>query len=125
MKRLYIKEIKAGEKVLLKGWAFELRSLSNLAFLVLRDSSGSVQCISKESEIMKTISSLTLESVVEITGTVKKANVKAEFARKDIEIEIENLIILNRAEKLPIHVNEKATEPTEISKRLDNRSLDV
>ena len=125
MKRSYIKEIKAGEKVLLKGWAFEMRSLSNLAFLVLRDSSGMVQGISKESEIMKTISNLTLESVIEITGTVKKAQVKAEFARKDIEIEIESLIILNRAEKLPIHVNEKATEPAEISKRLDNRSLDV
>jgi len=125
MKRSYVKELKVGKKVLLKGWAFEMRSLAKLAFLVLRDSSGMVQCITKESEIMKSIASLTLESVIEIEGKVKKANVKAEFARGDVEIEIEKLIILNRAEKLPIHVNEKATEPAEMSKRLDNRSLDV
>ena len=124
MKRVYIKDIKVGEEVLLKGWVYEYRSLAKLAFLVLRDGSGMVQCISKNSEIMKNISDLTLETVVEITGKVKKANVKAEFARHDVEIELVGFKILNKAEKLPIQVNEK-TVKAGLPARLDNRSLDL
>ena len=80
--------------------------------------------IVKEKGLVGQISNLTLESVIEIKGKVKKANVKAEFARKDIEVEILDLKILNKAEKLPIQVNEKAVS-SELSKRLDNRGLDV
>ena len=73
---------------------------------------------------MKNISDLTLETVVEITGKVKKANVKAEFARHDVEIELVGFKILNKAEKLPIQVNEK-TVKAGLPARLDNRSLDL
>ena len=124
MKRSYIEKLKVGEKVLLKGWVYDYRSLAKLGFLVLRDSTGMVQCISKDSEIVKQIAALTLETVVELTGKVKKANVKAEYARKDIEIEVNDIKILNKAEKLPIQVNEK-TVKAELPVRLDNRSLDV
>jgi len=120
MKRSYVKELKVGQSVLLKGWAFEVRSLAKIGFIVLRDSTGMVQCVVKGK-----MPELTLETVIEVTGKVKKANVKAEYARKDVEVEVSNVKILNKAEKLPIHVNEKATEPAEISKRLDNRSLDI
>ena len=124
MKRAYIKDLKVGEEVLLRGWVYEYRSLAKLSFLVWRDGSGMVQCISKNSEIMKNISDLTLETVVEITGKVKKANVKAEFARHDVEIELVGFKILNKAEKLPIQVNEK-TVKAGLPARLDNRSLDL
>jgi len=124
MQRKYISDIKDGEKVLLKGWVYEIRGLSHLKFLILRDCSGFVQAVVKDKILVAQISNLGLESVVEIEGKVKKANVKAEFVRKDIEVEVEKLEILNCAEKLPIHVNEKTTS-TELSKRLDYRSLDV
>ena len=124
MERKYIREIKAGESVFLQGWIYELRTLSKMAFILLRDSSGMVQCIIKDKEFMKKISGLTLESVVEIYGKVKKANVKADFARKDIEIEISGLNLLNKAEKLPIQVNEKTVKAS-LPARLDNRSLDA
>ena len=120
MKRSYVKELKVGQSVLLKGWIFEVRSLAKLGFILLRDMTGMVQCVVKGK-----MPNLMLESVVEIEGKVKKANVKAEYARKDIEIEVSDIRILNPAEKLPIHVNEKATESADINKRLDNRSLDV
>jgi len=110
MKRSYVKELKVGQSVLLKGWAFEVRSLAKIGFIVLRDSTGMVQCVVKGK-----MPELTLETVIEVTGKVKKANVKAEYARKDVEVEVSNVKILNKAEKLPIHVNEKATEPAEIS----------
>ena len=124
MQRSYISEIKTGQDVLVKGWAYEIRILAKMAFVLLRDSSGIVQCIVKEEKILKEISELTLESVVEIHGKVKKADVKADISRKDIEVEVLELKILAKAEKLPIQVNEKAVS-TEISARLDNRSLDV
>ncbi|MFH1327158.1 MAG: aspartate--tRNA(Asn) ligase [archaeon] len=124
MKRSFVKELKSGEKVLLKGWAFELRVMSKMAFILLRDSSGIVQGIIKNKGLLGQIQGLTLESVIEIKGVVKKANVKSELARHDIEVEVSDLRILSKAEKLPIHVNEK-TVSSELPSRLDNRSLDV
>lgn len=120
MKRSYVEKLKEGESVLLKGWAYEIRTLAKLSFIVLRDMTGMVQCVVKGG-----MPEITLESVIEVFGKVKKANVKAEYVRKDIEIEVTDVRVLNKAEKLPMHVNEKATEPTGITKRLDNRSLDI
>lgn len=124
MERSYVKDIKAGESVLLKGWVYEIRDLAKLKFLLLRDFSGMIQCIIKDKKIIKEILGLTLESVVEVYGKVKKAKIKAEFARKDVELEVTNIEIISKAEKLPIHVNEKTTF-TGLDKRLDYRSLDL
>lgn len=121
MERNHISELKAGKDTLVRGWVYEVRNLSNMAFLLVRDFTGIVQCVVKKKELVENLS---LESVVEIKGTVKKANVKAELARKDVEIDVVSLTVLNVAEELPIHVNEKTTT-TGIDKRLDYRSLDV
>jgi aspartyl-tRNA synthetase len=121
MERTYVSDLKSGKSVLLKGWVHEVRDLAKLKFLLLRESSGVVQCVLKGKKIP---SDLTLESVVEIKGKVKKAKVKAELARKDIEVEVSSLKVLNKSEKLPIQVNEKAVK-AELPKRLDYRSLDV
>jgi len=124
MQRSYVKDLKSGKEVLVKGWCYEIRSMAKMAFILLRDSSGIVQCIVKNSELLKKVTELTLESVIEIRGIVKKANVKADLARRDIEVEITELELMSKAEKLPIQVNEKSVT-AELSARLDNRSLDV
>jgi len=124
MKRSFILDLKLGQEVLLRGWVYESRTHANMVFLLLRDSSGYVQCIIKKNELLKMASEITLESVVEIKGSVKKANVKAELARHDIEIEVADIKVLAKAEKLPIQVNEKAVT-AELPSRLDYRSLDV
>lgn len=123
MQRTYIKDIKAGEKVLLKGWVHDIRELAKLRFVLLKDISGIVQCVAK-GKIVDDISGLSLESVVELEGKVKKAQIRAEFVRKDVEVEVSSLKVLAKAEKLPFQVNEKAVE-TDISKRLDCRFLDL
>jgi aspartyl-tRNA synthetase len=123
MKRSYVRDLKEGQNVLLKGWVYEIRTLAQVRFLLLRDSSGIIQCILKGG-LARKASELNLESVVEVRGRVKKALVKAELARKDVEVLVEEFKILNKAEKLPIHVNEKAVS-SELPKRLDYRSLDV
>jgi nondiscriminating aspartyl-tRNA synthetase len=124
MERTYVKGLKAGKSVLLKGWVYEIRDLAKLKFLLLRDFTGIVQCVLRDEKIIKNISELTLESVIEIKGKVKKAEIKSEFVRRDVEVEISDIKIINKAEKLPIHVNEKTTT-TDLSKRLDYRSLDL
>ena len=123
MKRIYISEIKAGQEVLLKGWVYEIRDLAKLKFILLRDITGMVQCVILNSELMKKISELSLESVVEIKGKVKGAKVKADLAIKDIEVEVNDINLISKAEKLPIHVNEKTTT-TEFQHRLNYRFLD-
>ncbi len=123
MQRKYVKDIKAGDKILLRGWVFDIRSLAKLKFLLLRDASGIVQCILKD-KLLKKFSDLALESVVEIKGKAKKANVRAELARKDVEVEIEDLVILDKSEKLPVQINEKASK-AELPTRLDYRFLDI
>src|SRR3989344_4851470 len=124
MERTFVKDLNGGKEVLLKGWVYEIRALSKMAFILLRDISGMVQCVITNSELMKKISELSLESVIEIKGKIKEANVKAEFARHDVEIEVNSLEIISKAEKLPIHVNEKTTT-TELQHRLDWRSLNL
>jgi len=118
-----IEDIKVGKEVLLKGWIYEIRSLAKLSFILLRDRTGIVQCI-VQGDLMKKLSELSLESIIEIKGKVKSANVKAEYARKDAEVDVDSLEIISKAEKLPIHVNEKTTT-TELNARLDYRWIDL
>lgn len=68
MERTYVSDLKPGKEVLLKGWVYDYRVLSKMAFIVLRDRTGYVQCIAKEPKIVKEVSGLTMESVVEIKG---------------------------------------------------------
>jgi len=124
MERTLVKDLKSG-KVLLQGWVYEIRNLAKLKFVLLRDRTGIVQCIAKDSELISKVSGLSLESAVEIVGKVKSAKVKAEFVRDDIEIEIESLKVVSDAEKLPIHVNEKNEKPASFQSRLDYRFLDI
>ncbi len=125
MDRKYILDLTEKDKpVVIKGWVHEIRDLAKMKFLMVRDSSGIVQCVVKDPRLFEKTKLLSLESVVEIHGEVKKANVKAELARSDVEVEVKDVILINRAENLPIQVNEK-TITTDLSNRLDYRSLDV
>ncbi len=124
MRRTYINELKQGKEALISGWVFESRVLSKMAFLLIRDITGMVQCVIKDPELIKKANEVSLESVVEIVGVAKKAVVKAHHVRKDIEVEVKDLRVLSSAETLPIHVNEK-TVISELPTRLDFRSLDV
>ncbi len=124
MDRTLINDLKPNENVLIKGFVYEIRALAKLKFLLVRDRTDIVQCIVKDQKLDNIFSELTLESAVEIVGKTKEANVKTEFVRKDIEIEVEEIKIVAKAEPLPIHINEKTTT-TDFSTRLDYRFLDI
>ena len=124
MERSYVSELKLEQNILLKGWVFDVRELGKTRFLLLRDASGVVQCVLKQGS-KGFDKELTLESVVSVKGKVKKAELtNKELTFQNIEVDISELEILNKAEELPIQVHEK-TIKTGLDKRLDYRSLDI
>ncbi len=126
MERSYTNQIGPsldGKEVLLKGWVHELRDLSKVKFLILRDITGLLQCVVdiKNKKVCDIYAKLTKESVVGVTGKVKVM----KQAPKGVEIDVTNIEIINLAESmLPIQVNEKGAE-TALGKRLDYRFLDM
>ena len=122
MERTYISKIKMEEnkETLLKGWAEAIRDLGNLIFVVLRDCSGEVQLVAKkDSKCFDEVKNLRREDVIEIKGIP----IKNEKAPNGIEVRIEELKVLNKAEPLPIEFSGKIS--TDLSKRLDYRFLDL
>jgi len=122
--RTYIKDIKKGP-VFLEGWIHEIRDLAKIKFILLRDVSGIVQCIIKDEKLMKKFSEISVESVISIQGEAKPAQVKSpEVSRNEVEIEVKDFEIINKAQEPPIQVLEKGIT-TALPKRLDYRFLDL
>ncbi len=126
MERTLIKDIQESQTVFLQGWVHSSRGQSKIKFLQLRDITGTVQCVLTEPKLFDDFAKLLNESVISITGLVKKANVKSEEVTfKDLEIEVKELEIVNLAEPLPIQVFDKDENLTaELPKRLDFRFVD-
>jgi nondiscriminating aspartyl-tRNA synthetase len=126
MERTYIEDVfnkKNGSKVLIKGWVHDVRDLSKIKFLILRDISGRIQITGIKSEtdakIFELIDKIPRESVIEIIG--KTQDSKQAVGGK--EILPESIKIISKAEHpLPIDVSDFSK--TELSKRLDYRFLD-
>ena len=122
MGRILAEEVKnkKNEEVELKGWVNTVRDLGKVIFVVLRDSSGLVQLISAKGEKMfEKAKNLKREDVVKVKGKA----VENEKAPEGVEVKIENIEILNKAEPLPIEFSGRIE--TDLSKRLDYRYLDL
>lgn len=125
--RIQTKELKShlGETVTISGFAQAVRNQGKIAFLRLRDESGSIQVVilGSNTEAFVTVKSLTTESVVEIMGLVKEAKQVPE----GVELECTTLVVLSAAAPvLPIPVStEKGAEDVDVTKRFDWRWLDL
>ena len=82
-----------GDEVLLEGWLYNRRSSGKLEFLLVRDGSGTVQCVAVKAELPEGIfarcATVTQESSVRVTGVVredKRAPSGVEISLRDIEI---------------------------------------
>ena len=111
-----------GSSVVLKGWAQEIRSLKNLVFVIVRDSTGMVQATFKRDNFpnMDMLSILSRESVISVEG---KLNLRSK-SKTGIEIEATGITILNASESpLPLGI----IDPVEadFDTRLNNRFLDL
>ena len=65
----------AGQSVRVRGWVTHLRSSGKVAFIVMRDGSGTLQCVlvksSVPAETWELFSQLTQETTIEVTGEVR------------------------------------------------------
>jgi len=126
MERTLIKDLQDNldKEVLLKGWIQDVRNLSKIKFIILRDRTGDMQTIAlkakTDADSFEAIDNITNESVVEIVGTPKQ-NKESKWG---IEIVIKSVrIIAKAAAPLPIDTSEKSK--TLLDKRLDYRFLDL
>ncbi len=112
-----------GSEVHLLGWLHERRDLGGLRFLILRDRSGKVQLIMNRrdtpEEVWRITDGLKRESVLSVTGTVKRS----PQAPGGAEVLVGKVELLASSDDLPLDVVGK-TE-AELDTRLDYRVLDL
>lgn len=118
MERVTAREVRGrtGQSVRLAGWVHRLRPLGGVAFIVLRDRSGTVQCVLEGAEAAR---DLHLESVVAVTGDV----VAEPRAADGVEVRVTDLEVLSPAPAmLPFEVNKKEVDAN-FDLQLDERVL--
>ena len=98
---------KVGEITTVAGWVHSRRDHGGLIFIDLRDHTGLVQLVinPEQAEAFRLAESLRDEFVIRASGVVTERGEglkNPNIASGDVEIVVENLEILNRAETLPI-----------------------
>ena len=96
-----------GKNITVAGWVHSRRDHGGLIFIDLRDYTGLVQLVSnpEQAEAFRLAESLRDEFVIRASGAVTERGEglkNPNIASGDVEIVVENLEILNRAETLPI-----------------------
>ncbi len=119
MERSLISEVKIGERNRIQGFVENLRNKRTMAFLVIRDYTGSMQVTVEKGqnpELDALVDQLTVESVVSVEGKA----VKNEYVKLGgVEILPDSMTIESVAEPLPL------TKDAAIDVRLDYRWLDL
>ncbi|MEI6886908.1 MAG: asparagine--tRNA ligase [bacterium] len=107
------------EIVTLKGWVFNARSSGSIGFLQFRDGTGYIQIIAEKSKLKENIweevKTLTAESSVIVTGTIREEK-RSPFG---FEMDLESIEVIQKADvDYPIQKKEHGPEFL-----LDNRHL--
>jgi nondiscriminating aspartyl-tRNA synthetase len=121
MERILVNELKneLGKIVMVQGWVHRIRKLGKLAFIIVRDRTGLVQCVVNTKAI--DVKGLKLESVVELVGELQRK----EGIEEEVEIWTHSLVVLSSvSEDLPIEINKEELEAN-IDTILNNRVLSL
>jgi asparaginyl-tRNA synthetase len=98
-----------GEQVTLRGWLENARSSGKIAFLQVRDGSGTVQAVASRADLpaadWEAVQAATQESTVEVTGLVKEDR----RAPGGVELQLSGFKLLHRTEDYPITPKEHGT----------------
>ncbi|HEY7055414.1 MAG TPA: aspartate--tRNA(Asn) ligase [Vicinamibacterales bacterium] len=84
----------AGSQVMIRGWIHRLRVLARTTFIIVRDCSGSVQCVGPTPTLQD--ARLKIDDAIEVCGIVRRD----ERARAGIEIDVQRVAVLNQAAAL-------------------------
>jgi asparaginyl-tRNA synthetase len=91
-----------GQRVLVQGWLYHLRSKGKLHFLLIRDGSGIVQAVVFKGDVsdaeFDAAGHLAQESSLRVLGTVKAD----ERSPGGVELAVDKLVVVQRAEPYPI-----------------------
>src|SRR5581483_8426835 len=113
---------KIDQEVTVEGWVDTKRDHGKLTFIDLRDRTGKLQCVGFEK-----MGELSIESVVQITGTIKKRPekmVNPHIPIGDLEMDVKEYEVVNKASELPIQIDTDGHEINEET-RLKYRYLDL
>ncbi len=103
----------AGQEVMVRGWVYNRTDKGRLQFLLVRDGTGIAQCVAFKKEldpgVFETITNLTQESSVIVTGTVR-ADERAPGTPGGFEIGITHLDVIQLADEYPIQPKEHGVE---------------
>jgi aspartyl-tRNA synthetase len=119
---------KVGETVTLQGWVNSRRDHGGLIFIDLRDHTGVVQLAIRpeQAEAFTLAEQLRDEFVISAVGAVREREEglrNPNIATGGIEIKVDELVILNRSEALPIQISGDAMANEDL--RLKYRYLDL
>ncbi len=119
-----------GSEVVLNGWVHTIRKVGKISFVLVRDRTGVVQVVvSSKSPYYEVAETLTPETVVAVRGVVRPrppSQVNPELPTGEIEVELRELIILNRAKPIPIPIfDADLMKTTSEALRLRYRYLDL
>lgn len=108
-----------GKLVTVAGWVEDIRDIGRLAFIVVRDTTGSAQAIAK-GESVGIAKELSRQSSVVVRGILKESEAR-DFP---FEISIQDISVQARANNsLPIDATGRIS--SSIDKRIDSRALDL
>lgn len=99
-----------GQKVTVQGWLHNLRSSGKVAFLIMRDGSGLLQCVVAKSEIGEELFAaarkLTQETSLKVTGVVQEE----PRAKGGFEMQVEAFEVISGSEDYPITPKEHGVD---------------
>lgn len=131
MERTYINELsdKVGEEVLISGWVAVVRDQGKMIFFDLRDMTSIVQgvILPNQKDLIERAKEIRTEWVVSVKGKVNKRPekmVNSNVLNGDIELEILDIEVLNKAETLPFNISEDTSNIDE-NTRLKYRYIDL
>ena len=113
----------AGSQVTLAGWVGKRRDHGGIAFLDLRDSSGTVQVVVRDESVAHDLRS---EFCLQIIGTVAArpdGNENSEIATGEIEVIADEVVVLSKSAPLPFPIDDAINVGEET--RLKYRYLDL
>lgn len=130
MKRVYIGDLSShvDSEVMIKGWVHVRRDQGKMIFFDFRDTTGIVQGVMLPgSEAKDVAKEVRPEWVVSVSGKINKRPermINKNVQNGDIEIEVLQMEVLNKAETPPFEVSEDTKDINE-EVRLQNRFIDL
>jgi asparaginyl-tRNA synthetase len=95
-----------GKSVSIRGWVYRQRATKDFVFLVIRDSTGIIQCtVKSSSKNYKSADKALIESSVRLTGKLKKD----KRAPTGYEIDVRDFHIIGKSDRFPI-TRDQSTE---------------